>query len=302
MSLFKQTTLIGIGLIGSSIARAIKENHLSEKIFVYSRTKKTIQRAKKLNLGNFYTSDLKESVKGSDLIIICSPLSTYGNILKVISNIIMPGAILTDVGSAKLNVIKAFSKLRNINFNILPAHPIAGTEKSGPDAGYSKLFNKRWCVITPMGKNDNKSLIKLKKLWNKFGSKVKIMNAEKHDKILAITSHVPHLISYSIVSSTLNANNKEKSEIIKFSAGGLRDFTRIAASNPIMWRDVFIHNKKNTSKMIEKFIENLEDLKKAIQNEDGKKLEQIFTKTKKIRKDIVKAGQDVEKPDFGRKS
>ena len=292
MSLFKQTTLIGIGLIGSSISRAIKENHLSEKIFVYSRTKKTIQRAKKLNLGNFYTSDLKESVKGSDLIIICSPLSTYGNILKVISNIIMPGAILTDVGSAKLNVIKAFYKLRNINFNILPAHPIAGTEKSGPDAGYSKLFNKRWCVITPMGKNDNKSLIKLKKLWYKFGSKVKIMNSEKHDKILAITSHMPHLISYAIVSSSLKANAKEKSQIIKFSAGGFRDFTRIAASDPTMWRDIFIDNKKNLLKVTKEFEKSLNLLKKYIKNNNQKKLEEIFLKTKKVRKLIEKEKQE----------
>ena len=201
-------------------------------------------KAKKLKLGNFYTNDLEKSVKGSDLIIICTPLSTYKNILDKISKHIMPNTILTDVGSTKLNVVKIFSKLKNVKFNILPAHPIAGTEKSGPESGFAELFNKRWCIITPMGKNNKNSLNKLKKLWNIFGSKVQIMNAKNHDKILAITSHMPHLISYAIVFSSLNVNAKEKSQIIKFSAGGFRDFTRIAASDATMWKDIFLNNKK----------------------------------------------------------
>ena len=288
MNFFKQTTLIGIGLIGSSL----KKKRLSKKICIFSRTKKTIYKAKKLKLGNFYTNDLEKSVKGSDLIIICTPLSTYKNILDKISKHIMPNTILTDVGSTKLNVVKIFSKLKNVKFNILPAHPIAGTEKSGPESGFAELFNKRWCVITPMGKNNKNSLNKLKKLWNIFGSKVQIMNAKNHDKILSITSHMPHLISYAIVFSSLNANAKEKSQIIKFSAGGFRDFTRIAASDATMWKDIFLNNKKNLLKTVNEFEKSLNLIKQYIKQNKSKKIQEVFIKTKKIRKLIEKEKQE----------
>ena len=292
MNFFKQTTLIGIGLIGSSIARALKKNKLSKKIHIYSKTKKTINRAKKLNLGNFYTNNLEESVKNSDLIVICSPVSTYKTIVEKIYKHIMPGAILTDVGSVKSNVVNIFSKIKNDKFNIIPTHPIAGTEKSGPDSGFAELFHKRWCVITPMGMNDNKSLNKLKSLWNTFGSKIQIMDAKSHDKILAITSHMPHLISYSIVASSLNANSKEKSQIIKFSAGGFRDFTRIAASDAKMWHDIFLNNKKNLLKITREFEKSLNLIKKNIKQNNSKKLMEIFIKTKKVRKLIEKEKQE----------
>ena len=292
MNLFKQTTLIGIGLIGSSIARILKKKKLSKKICIYSRTLNTINKAKKLKLGHFYTNNLEESVKGSDLIIICTPLSTYKAIFHKISKNIIDDAILSDVGSAKLKVVKIFSKIKKIKFNILPAHPIAGTEKSGPEAGLAGLFNKRWCVITPMGKNDKKSLNKFKKLWVNFGSKVQIMNATNHDKILAITSHVPHLISYSIVSSTLKANAKEKSQIVKFSAGGFRDFTRIAASDPLMWKDIFLHNKTNLLKMTKEFEKSLNLIKGFIKQNKQEELKKIFSNTKKIRKLIEKEKQE----------
>ena len=292
MILFKQTTLIGIGLIGSSIARALKKQRLTKKICIFSRTKKTINKAKKLKLGNFYTNNLEKSVKGSNLIIICSPLSTYKNILDKISDHIEPNTILTDVGSSKLSVVKIFSKLKNINFNILPAHPIAGTEKSGPESGFAELFNKRWCVITPMGKNNKQSLKKLKKLWNTLGSKVQIMEAKNHDKILAITSHLPHLVSYAIVSSSLNANKKEKSQIIKFSAGGFRDFTRITASDPTMWRDIFLNNKTNLLKIVIQFEKSLNLIKKYIKKNKPEKLQKVFVKTQKIRKLIEKEKQE----------
>jgi len=292
MILFKQTTLIGIGLIGSSIARALKKKRLTKKICIFSRTKKTINKAKKLKLGNFYTNNLEKSVKGSNLIIICSPLSTYKNILDKISDHIESNTILTDVGSSKLSVVKIFSKLKNINFNILPAHPIAGTEKSGPESGFAELFNKRWCVITPMGKNNKQSLKKLKKLWNTLGSKVQIMEAKNHDKILAITSHLPHLVSYAIVSSSLNANKKEKSQIIKFSAGGFRDFTRIAASDPTMWRDIFLNNKTNLLKIVIEFEKSLNLIKKYIKKNKPEKLQKVFVKTQKIRKLIEKEKQE----------
>ena len=292
MNLFKQTTLIGIGLIGSSIARALKEKRLSKKICIFSRTKKTINKAKKLKLGNFYTNDLKKSVKNSDLIIICTPLSTYKTILERISDSIMPGAILSDVGSVKSNVVKIFSKIQNKNFHIIPAHPIAGTEKSGPEAGFAELFENRWCVLTPIRRNDKESLNKIKKLWINLGSKIYIMKPENHDRILALTSHMPHLISYSIVSSVLNVNSKEKSQVIKFSAGGFRDFTRIASSDAIMWRDIFLSNKKNLLKTIKEFEKSLNLIKSYIKTNKLEKLYDIFIKTKRIRKLIKKEQQN----------
>ena len=292
MNLFKQTTLIGIGLIGSSIARAIKKKNLSKRICIFSRSQKTINKAKKLKLGNIYTTHLKQSVKNSDLVILCTPLSTYETILKKISNNIMPNAILSDVGSVKLSVDKIFSKFLNKGFHIIPAHPIAGTEKSGPEAGFAELFVRRWCVLTPSSNYDKKSLNKIQKLWINLGSKTFIMKPENHDKILALTSHMPHLISYSIVSSVLNINAKEKSKVIKFSAGGFRDFTRIASSDAIMWKDIFLNNKKNLLKTVKEFEKSLNLIKNLVKTGKSKKLLNIFTKTKQIRKLIEKENQD----------
>ena len=292
MNLFKQTTLIGIGLIGSSIARAIKKKNLSKKICIFSRSQKTINKAKKLKLGNIYTTHLKQSVKNSDLVILCTPLSTYETILKKISNNIMPNAILSDVGSVKLSVDKIFSKFLNKGFHIIPAHPIAGTEKSGPEAGFAELFVRRWCVLTPSSNYDKKSLNKIQKLWINLGSKTFIMKPENHDKILALTSHMPHLISYSIVSSVLNINAKEKSKVIKFSAGGFRDFTRIASSDAIMWKDIFLNNKKNLLKTVKEFEKSLNLIKNLVKTDKSKKLLNIFSKTKQIRRLIEKEKQD----------
>ena len=292
MNLFKQTTLIGIGLIGSSIARAIKKKNLSKRICIFSRSQKTINKAKKLKLGNIYTTHLKQSVKNSDLVILCTPLSTYETILKKISNNIMPNAILSDVGSVKLSVDKIFSKFLNKGFHIIPAHPIAGTEKSGPEAGFAELFVRRWCVLTPSSNYDKKSLNKIQKLWINLGSKTLIMKPEKHDKILALTSHMPHLISYSIVSSVLNINAKEKSKVIKFSAGGFRDFTRIASSDAIMWKDIFLNNKKNLLKAVKEFEKSLNLIKNLVKTDKSIKLLNIFSKTKQIRKLIEKENQD----------
>ena len=292
MNLFKQTTLIGIGLIGSSIARAIKKKNLSKRICIFSRSQKTINKAKKLKLGNIYTTHLKQSVKNSDLVILCTPLSTYETILKKISNNIMPNAILSDVGSVKLSVDKIFSKFLNKGFHIIPAHPIAGTEKSGPEAGFAELFVRRWCVLTPSSNYDKKSLNKIQKLWINLGSKILIMKPENHDKILALTSHMPHLISYSIVLSVLNINAKEKSKVIKFSAGGFRDFTRIASSDAIMWKDIFLNNKKNLLKTVKEFEKSLNLIKNLIKTDKSKKLLNIFSKTKQIRRLIEKEKQD----------
>ena len=299
--MFKKVCIIGCGLIGSSIARAIRKQNLSAKIVSSNRSDSVNKKVIELKIVDDSNSDTKKMAEGSDLIIIATPLSSYEDIILKIKDSLKNGSILTDVGSVKENVISLIEKNVPKNVSWISSHPIAGTEESGPEAGFSELFENRWCILTPSKKVSDKDIKLLETFWKKMGSKVDIMDAKQHDYILSITSHMPHLIAYNIVNTTLNVQDKKESDIVKYSAGGLRDFTRIAASNPIMWRDVFIQNKKNTSNMIDNFIANLEDLKKAIENEDGKKLEEIFTKTKKIRKEIVKAGQDVGKPDFGRK-
>ena len=299
--MFKKVCIVGCGLIGSSIARAIRKNRLSSKIVSSNRSDIINKKVIKLRIVDDSSSDTKKMVKDSDLIIICTPLSSYEDVISKIKNSLKNGAILTDVGSVKKKIIYSVEKNIPKNISWISSHPIAGTEESGPDSGFSELFKNRWCILTPSNQARDKDIKLLETFWKKIGSKVDIMDAKQHDYILAITSHIPHLIAYNIVNTTLNVKKKKEHDIIKYSAGGLRDFTRIAASNPIMWRDIFIQNKKNTSKMIDKFINNLKDLKKAIKNKDGKKLEKIFTKTKRIRQEIVKAGQDISKPDFGRK-
>jgi len=298
--MFKKICIIGCGLIGSSLARAIKKFNLSEKIVSSNRSDIVNKKVLELKMVNDSSSDTQKMAKDSDLIIIATPLSSYENVILKIKNSLKNGTILTDVGSVKEGVISLVEKAIPKDVSWIPSHPIAGTEESGPEAGFSELFKNRWCILTPSKKAKEKDIDTLKSFWKKIGSKVDIMDAKQHDYILSITSHIPHLVAYNIVNTSINIQEEKQSAIIKYSAGGLRDFTRIAASNPIMWRDIFIQNKTNTSKEIEKFIANLKDLKNAIENEDGKKLEEIFIKTKKIRKEIIKAGQDVSKPDFGR--
>ena len=299
--MFKKICIIGCGLIGSSLARAIKTNNLAEKIVSSNRSTFVNNKVIELKIVDDASADTKKMAEGSDLIIIATPLSSYEEVIFQIKDSLKSGAILTDVSSVKENIINLVEKNIPENVSWISSHPIAGTEDSGPESGFSELFKNRWCILTPSKKIKEKDLNLLKIFWEKVGSKVDIMEAKKHDHILAITSHLPHLIAYNIVKTSLDTQDETKTSIVKYSAGGLRDFTRIAASNPIMWRDIFIQNKKNTTKMIDKFIENLEELKEAISNKDEKKLVNIFTKTKKIRKDIVEAGQDVKKPDFGRK-
>jgi cyclohexadieny/prephenate dehydrogenase len=298
--MFKKICIIGCGLIGSSLARAIKKYNLSEKIVSSNRSDIVNKKVLELKMVNDSSSDTQKMAKDSDLIIIATPLSSYENVILKIKNSLKNGMILTDVGSVKERVISLVEKAIPKDVSWIPSHPIAGTEESGPEAGFSELFKNRWCILTPSKKAKEKDIDTLKSFWQKIGSKVDIMDAKQHDYILSITSHIPHLVAYNIVNTSINIQDEKKSAIVKYSAGGLRDFTRIAASNPIMWRDIFIQNKINTSKMIEKFITHLEDLKRAIENEDGKKLEEIFIKTKKIRKEIIEAGQDVSEPDFGR--
>ena len=299
--MFKKVCIIGCGLIGSSIARAIKKNNLASKVVSSNRSNNTNKKVIKLNIVDEASSDTKKIVKESDLIIIATPLSSYKNVVLKIKSSLKNGAILTDVGSVKKKVISLVEKNIPKNVSWISSHPIAGTEESGPESGFSELFKNKWCILTPSKQAKDQDVKLLEMFWKKLGSRVDIMDATQHDYILSITSHMPHLIAYNIVNTTLKIKKKKDRDIVKYSAGGLRDFTRIAASNPIMWRDIFIQNRKNTSQMIDKFIENLRDLKKAIKNKNEEKLEKIFTKTKKIRKEIIEAGQDISKPDFGRK-
>jgi len=299
--MFKKVCIIGCGLIGSSLARAIKKNNLAEQIVSSNRSDSINKKVIELKIVDQSSVDTKKMVEGADLVVIATPLSSYEDVILKIKDSLKNGTILTDVGSVKENIISLIEKNIPENISWIPSHPIAGTEDSGPESGFSQLFKDRWCILTPSKKAKEKEINLLKSFWEKVGSKVDIMEAKQHDYILSVTSHIPHLIAYNVVNTTLNIQDEKQSDIVKYSAGGLRDFTRIAASNPIMWRDIFIQNKKNTSEMINKFIENLEDLKEAIEREDGKKLEKIFLKTKKIRQNIVEAGQDVKKPNFGRK-
>jgi len=299
--MFKKICIIGCGLIGSSLARAIKKNKLADIIVSSSRTDTTNKKVIELNIVNDSSSNMQKMVKESDLVVIATPLSSYKEVIAKIRNVLKKGAILTDVGSVKKKAISLIEKNIPKNISWIASHPIAGTEESGPESGFAELFKNRWCILTPSKTAKEKDIKLLENFWKKIGSKVDIMNAKQHDYILSVTSHIPHLIAYNIVNTTLSIKKKNNKEIVKYSAGGLRDFTRIAASNPIMWRDIFIHNRKNTSKMIDEFIKNLKDLKKAIKSKNEKKLEKIFIKTRKIRKDIIQAGQDISEPDFGRK-
>jgi len=299
--MFKKVCIIGCGLIGSSIARAIKKNKLASKVVSSNRSSSTNKKIMKLNIVDEASSDSKKMVKEADLVIIATPLSSYKNVIIKIKNSLKAGVILTDVGSVKKKVISLIEKNIPKKASWISSHPIAGTEESGPESGFSELFKNRWCILTPSNQSKNQDIKILEKFWKKLGCRVDIMDAKKHDYILSITSHIPHLIAYNIVNTTLKIKKKKDRNIIKYSAGGLRDFTRIAASNPIMWRDIFIHNEKNTSQMIDEFIKNLNDLKKVIKNNNKETLEKIFKKTKKIRKEIIEAGQDISKPNFGRR-
>jgi cyclohexadieny/prephenate dehydrogenase len=294
-------SIIGCGLIGSSILRAIQNRNLANEVRIFDLSKETTAYLKKENICSNISTDIRHCVKNSDLIIIATPLSSYKEIILSIKNDLKKGAILTDTGSVKKEVMKIIHNINLKEVNWIPSHPIAGTEESGPKAGYADMFENRWCIISPPKESNEQSIQILKSLWEAIGSKVKIMTPEEHDKILSLTSHLPHAIAYNIVRTVINVEDKLKQEVIQYSAGGLRDFTRIAASNPLMWKDIFLDNNENISKDIDNFIEKLQELKKALNDKNGDKLYQIFNSTKELKKEIIKAGQDTIKPDFGRK-
>ena len=299
--MFEKITIIGCGLIGSSILRNINNNEISKSITVFDKSKDVIETIKKENLCDNVSKDIQSAVKDSDLVIFAVPLSSYKEVLLSAKESFKDDAIITDTGSVKKEVNKIFENFNLSNVSWISSHPIAGTEESGPSAGFKNLFKDRWTIICN-NKNSNKDKVeKLKKFWEFLGCKVKLMSIDDHDHILALTSHLPHAVAYNIVITAINTDEKFKDEIIKYSAGGLRDFTRIASSDPLMWRDIFIDNSENIIKILDEFSRNIDTFKKAITEKNGDKLLKIFASTKNVRKEIIKAGQDVKSPDFGRK-
>ena len=298
--MFNKISIIGCGLIGSSILRAVEEKKLATKISAYDNSSKVIDYLKK-NFSVEICSNISDVVKDSDLVVIASPLSSYKEILLSIHTSLKENVILTDTGSAKKEVNKIISNLNLKNVNWIASHPIAGTEYSGPEAGFASLFKNRWCIISADKKVAEDKIKSLENFWSKLGSKTKQMTFEDHDYVLSLTSHLPHAVAYSIVKTAINKEDKFKDDVIQYSAGGLRDFTRIAASDPLMWKDIFIDNSENILKVLDNYSKNLNEIKDAIKNKDSKKLLEIFSSTKKVRKEIIEAGQDTDKPGFGRK-
>ena len=299
--MFEQVSIIGCGLIGSSVFRALKKSNLVKKVITFDNDKSVSEIIKKENLSDKIVSNPKEAVNNSDLVLISTPLSGFKSAVGSIKDHLKPGSILTDTSSVKKGPNEIIRKFKLNNISWIPSHPVAGTEKSGPMAGFSELFKNRWTILSPESHVKKEDIKKISNFWESIGSKVKIMSITEHDQILSLTSHLPHVIAYNIVKTSMNHGDKQKNDIIRFSAGGLRDFTRIAASDPIMWKDIFIDNSELIINAIDKFVQNLTEFKNAIAEKDSKKLLDIFEKSKEFRKAIIKAGQDTNKPDFGRK-
>lgn len=296
----KNILIIGCGLLGSSLVRKISKNKLAKNIFIYEKSKLHKAQIKRLKLKGTVVNRLEDGVIKSDLIILCTPMSSYKNIILKMNKFLKPNQIITDVGSSKKETFKIIKKFLNKKIFWTSSHPITGSEVSGPQYGKHDLFENKWCVLTK-DKNHNKSHVSiLKNFWKKIGSKVVEMTVDKHDKIFSITSHLPHLIAYNLVKSAQDFEKKEKYDLIKYSAGGLRDFSRIAASNEIMWRDIFFNNQKNISNAIDLFIKNLNSFKKDINTKNNKSIINKLIMTKKVRSKIIKLKQDINKPDFGR--
>ena len=296
----KNILLIGCGLLGSSLLRRISKRKIAKKIFVYEKSKKNLAKIKKYKLPGILVKKLNDAVVQSNLIIFCTPMSEYKKIILKINKVLTSNHIITDLGSSKLKSREVIKKNLKKNIFWTSSHPIAGSEVSGPEHGREDLFENKWSVLIKDKKTNLKHLKFLSSFWKKMGSKVVIMNSEKHDKIFSITSHLPHLIAYNLVKSAQDFEKKQKYNLIKYSAGGLRDFSRIAASNEIMWRDIFFNNKNNISKAIDLFVKNLNEFKKDINSKNDKSILKKLIQTKKVRSKIIKLKHDIDKPDFGR--
>ncbi|MEN3974999.1 prephenate/arogenate dehydrogenase family protein [Emcibacter sp. SYSU 3D8] len=298
--IFDRLALIGVGLIGSSIAHRARRDGLAGEIVATARSKATRDIVARLKIADRVFDTAAEAVKGADLIILCTPPGAFGDVAREIAPHLAPGATLTDVGSVKQAVVDDVGPHVPPGVHFVPGHPVAGTENSGPESGFAELFEGRWCILTPPQGTDAAATDKLAAFWKEMGSKVEVMDARHHDLVLAITSHVPHLIAYNIVGTAADLEEVTQSEVIKFSAGGFRDFTRIAASDPTMWRDIFLGNKEAVLEMLGRFTEDLTALQRAIRWGDGDALFNLFTRTRAIRREVIDAGQETPAADFGR--
>ena len=296
----KSILIIGCGLLGSSLLRSISKKRLAKKIFIFEKSKKNLTKIKKLKLPGILVKNLGDAVTNSEFIIFCTPMSEYKKIILKINKYLSSNHVITDVGSSKIKSLDIIN--RNLKKNIFwtSSHPIAGSEVSGPEHGLQNLFENKWCILVQSKRSSLRQLKFLKNFWKRIGSKTIVMNSEKHDKIFSITSHLPHLIAYNLVKSAQDFEKKQKYDLLKYSAGGLRDFSRIAASNEIMWKDIFLDNKKNVSKAIDLFIKNLKVFKKDISRNNQRSLIKKLIQTKKVRSKIIKLRQDINKPNFGR--
>jgi cyclohexadieny/prephenate dehydrogenase len=294
----KKVAIIGTGLIGSSIARAVREKLPDVQLSGFDANEAVGARADELGLAAIAAS-AAEAVADADLVILCVPVGAMAAAAQSIAGALKPGAIVSDVGSSKTGVTADLQRILP-DAHVVPAHPVAGTENSGPDAGFASLFNGRWCILTPPGDTDKDAVATVRTFWEALGARVEVMDAEHHDMVLAVTSHVPHLIAFTIVGTASDLEEVTQSEVIKYSAGGFRDFTRIAASSPVMWRDIFLANKTAVLDTLQRFSEDLSLLQRAIRLDDGETLHDLFTRTSAIRRGIVQQGQDTAAADFGR--
>jgi cyclohexadieny/prephenate dehydrogenase len=289
--LFDRAALIGVGLIGSSLARVLRRDSPETVIVACAHRSETLATVRRLGIADETTRDPAEAVRGADLVVIATPVSAYAGIGRRIGSALAEGAILTDVGSVKEAVIRDLRPRIPPGVAFVPGHPVAGTEHSGPEAGFAELFRDRWCILIPLPETPSAALARITQMWECAGMRVVTMNAAHHDKVLAVTSHLPHLIAYTIVGTATDLEDSLKSEVIKFSAGGFRDFTRIAASDPVMWRDIFLNNREAVLEMLQRFSEDLTALQRAIRWGEGDKLEELFTRTRAIRRSIIEAKQ-----------
>ena len=299
--MFERAVIVGVGLIGASLARAFREFHLAKEIIGTDADDTALARALEIGVVD-ETAPLPDAVANADLVVIATPVGSVGAVAKAVGDAASPGALIIDVGSVKGAVAAAASVLPD-NVFFVPCHPISGTEQSGPDAGFATLFQNRWAILTPLARSDAPYLAaveKAKALWEGVGSDVEIMTAEHHDLALAVTSHIPHLIAFTLVGAADDLESVAETEVVKYSAGGFRDFTRIAASNPVMWRDVFLNNKEAVLEVLGRFSEELAAMQKAIRWGDGEALHQAFERSRSVRQAIIEAGQETDKPNFGR--
>jgi cyclohexadieny/prephenate dehydrogenase len=300
MEPMKKIAIIGLGLIGSSIAHAARRAKLAQEIAGHDASADVLERAHDIGFCDTLHADIGGVVKDADLVILCTPVGAYKAIAQAIAPHLMPGAILSDVGSVKGAVIRDVGSYVPPGVHFIPAHPIAGTEFSGPEAGFASLFDGRWAILTPVPGSDAHAVERLKSFWQGLGSQVDVMDSSHHDLVLAITSHLPHLIAYNIVGTAHDLEKVTEGEVIKYSASGFRDFTRIASSDPTMWRDVFLNNRDAVLEVLGRFNEDLSQLQRAVRNGDGQTLFDLFTRTRAIRRAIIDIGQDVAAPNFGR--